>query len=460
MEVRDNSAQHKKMSETPVHKLVPALAVPSTITMLITSLYNMADTFFVSQIGTSATGAVGVIFSLMSIIQAVGFMLGMGCNSMVSRHLGAQEQHKADITASVGFFTALLFGSLLTVFGLMFRRELVYLLGASDTVAEYAEIYATYILYSAPLMCTCFVMNNVIRGEGKAFLGTLAMTAGGLLNMGMDPLFIFVFDMGVAGAGLATALSQTVSFCILLYMYVGGRSSIQIKLKYACANLRVLPGIVSVGFPSMCRQSLASIASVLLNRAVREYGDTALAAMSVVSRVTHFQGSVMRGLGQGCQPVIGYNYGAKNYARVTETLRFTVKACTVFMLAVGVVSFAFAPSLIELFGKGNAELVEIGTIALRINCIALPLGGLFTAVGMGLQSVGQSGRAAFVSVCRQGVFFIPLVLALPGQLGLLGVQIAQPLSDAITFFVSLYFYRKLNQEMTAAAEKLSTPNLA
>jgi len=455
LQARDNSVQRRRMSETPVHKLVPELAVPSTITMLITSLYNMADTFFVSQIGTSATGAVGVIFSLMAIIQAVGFMIGMGCNSLVSRHLGAQEQYKADVTASVGFFTALLFGGLLTVVGLSFRRELVFLLGASDTVAEYAEIYATYVLYSAPLMCTCFVMNNVIRGEGKAFLGTLAMTVGGLLNMGMDPLFIFAFDMGVAGAGLATALSQMVSFAILLLMYLGGRSSIQIRLKYACGNLQVLPRIVSVGFPSMCRQGLASIASVLLNRAVREYGDTALAAMSIVSRVTHFQGSVMRGLGQGCQPVIGYSYGAKNYERVMETLRFTVKACTLFMLAVSVVMFAFAPDVIELFRRGDAELIQIGTVALRINCIAVPLGGLFTTVSMGLQSVGQSRRAAFVSVCRQGIFFIPLVLLLPGQLGLLGAQIAQPLADAITFLVALYFYRKLHQEMAAEAEKLA-----
>lgn len=457
MEVRDNSAQHKKMSETPVHKLVPALAVPSTITMLITSLYNMADTFFVSQIGTSATGAVGVIFSLMSLIQAVGFMLGMGCNSLVSRHLGAREQRDADVTASVGFFTALLFGLLFTIFGTVFRTELVYLLGASDSVAEYAEVYAAYILYSAPLMCTCFLMNNVLRGEGKAALGTLAMTVGGLLNMGLDPVFIFIFDMGVAGAGLATALSQTVSFCVLLFMYLSGRSSIQIKLKYAWSNLRVLPAIISVGMPSMCRQGLASIASVLLNRAIREYGDTALAAMSIVSRVTHFQGSVMRGLGQGCQPVIGYNYGAKNYARVSETLRFTVRACTVFMLVASAIMFACAPYVIALFRSGDPELARIGTFALRVNCIAVPLGGLFTTVSMGLQSVGQSGRAALVSICRQGIFFIPLVLVLPGYLGLLGAQIAQPVADAVTFLVALYYYRKLNNEMAATAEKLSPP---
>lgn len=460
MKARDNSAQHKRMSEEPVARLVTSLAIPSTITMLITSLYNIADTFFVSQLGASATGAVGVIFSLMSIIQAVGFMLGMGCNSLVSRHLGAREQQKADITASVGFFSALTFGLLLMTVGTLFRRELVFLLGATETVAELAEIYATYILYAAPLMCTCFLMNNVLRGEGKAMLGTIAMTVGGVLNMGMDPLFIFGFNMGIAGAGLATALSQTASFCILFYMYASGRSSIQIRLKNVAGNLRVLPRIVSVGWPSMCRQGLASLSSVLLNRTVREYGDTALAAMSIVSRVSHFQGSVMRGLGQGCQPVVGYNFGAKNYQRVKETMRFTCWACTGFMLVVCAVMFVLAPEVIALFRGNDPDLVEIGSFALRVNCLAMPLGGLFTTVSMGQQSMGQSGRSAFVSACRQGVFFIPLVLVLPGILGLKGAQLAQPIADVLTFSVALYFHRKLMRELTERIQKLPDPQLS
>ena len=439
------------MAETPVYRLVPALAVPSTITMLITSIYNMADTFFVSQQGNSATGAVGVVFSLMAIIQAIGFMLGMGSNSLVSRHLGANEQREADITASVGFFSALSFGLALAVGGSLFRTKLVYLLGASETIACDAEAYATYILYAAPLMCACFQMNNVLRGEGKAALGTIAMTVGGLLNIALDPIFIFVLGLGISGAGIATALSQVVSFCILLYMYLSGHSSIQLRASYLRGNARVLPQIIYVGFPSLCRQGLASLASVFLNRSVRLYGDTALAAMSIVSRVTHFQGSVMRGLGQGCQPVVGYNYGAKKYDRVYETVRFTVWSSTIFMLAVSVAAFIWAPEIVALFRKGDAQVVEIGTFALRVNCLAAPLGGLFTTVNMGLQSMGKSSRATLLSSCRQGFFFLPLIAVLPECFGLVGAQIAQPVADVLMFLTAIYFYRQLKRELLEAS---------
>lgn len=457
MEVRDNSAQYRKMSETPVSRLVSTLAVPSTITMLITSVYNMADTFFVSQLGNSATGAVGVIFSLMAIIQAIGFMLGMGSNSLVSRHLGANEQEKADITASVGFFSALTIGLALTVAGSLFRTELVYLLGASETIAHDAERYATYILYAAPLMCATFQMNNVLRGEGRAALGTFAMTTGGLLNIALDPIFIFGLHLGISGAAIATALSQSVSFCILLSMYLSGRSSIQLRFAHLRGNLRVLPQIVAVGFPSLCRQGLASLASVFLNRAVRPYEDAALAAMSVVARVTHFQGCVMRGLGQGCQPVAGYNFGAKKYRRVYETIRFTAAASTVVMAVASVVCFIWAPEIIALFRKGDAQVVEIGAFALRINCLAAPLGGLFTTVNMGLQSIGKSKKAALLSSCRQGFFFLPLILVLPARFGLAGAQVAQPVADVMMFLLSIWSYRGLKQELLSAAEQTDGP---
>ena len=319
MTEEERQARDQKMVNTPVPGLVVRLAVPSIITMIISSVYNMADTFFVSQLGTSATGAVGVVFSLMAIIQAIGFTLGMGSGNLVSRLLGARRQEEADVTASVGFFSALALGLLLAVCGTLFRTELMRFLGATDTMLDYAEEYARYILYAAPLMCATFQMNNILRSEGKAALGSFAMTTGGLLNLGLDPLLIFGFRMGITGAALATALSQCVSFCIMLSMYLFRRSTIHLDARLVPGAWgRILPRIVLVGAPSLCRQGLASLASVFLNRSVRLYGDAAVAAINIVSRVTHFQGSVMRGLGQGCQPVTGFNFGARRYDRVRQ----------------------------------------------------------------------------------------------------------------------------------------------
>lgn len=450
----DPLAQHKRMTETPVYRLVPALAVPSTITMLITSIYNMADTFFVSQLGNSATGAVGVVYSLMALIQAVGFMLGMGSHSLVSRHLGAEERQEANATASVGFFSALAFGLVLTVAGSLFRGELVDLLGASRTMAEDAQQYAKYILYAAPLMCATFQMNNVLRAEGNAALGTFAMAAGGVLNMLLDPVFIFLLGFGVAGAAIATALSQSLSFCILLFMYLGGRSSIRLGVRYLRGGMRILPEILSVGFPSLCRQGLASLASVCLNRAVRPYGDVAQAAFTIVSRITQFQGRLANGLGQGGQPVVGYSYGAKLYRRVYETIRFTIAATTALMLAIAAAVFLWAPELVALFRAEDAEVIAIGALGLRLNCLVLPLSGLYTTVSMSLQVMGKSGRSTLLSSCRQGLFFLPLIAVLPGWLGLIGAQLAQPAADVLMFLLALWFFFQLRRELlTPAAQQ-------
>lgn len=453
---RNPEEQHRRMLETPVYRLVPTLAVPSTITMLITSIYNMADTFFVSRLGTSATGAVGVVYSLMAVIQAVGFMLGMGSHSLVSRHLGAGERKKASITASVGFFSALAIGLVLTIGGSMFRAELVDLLGASSTMSEDAQQYAKYILYAAPLMCATFQMNNVLRAEGNAALGTFAMTTGGILNMILDPVFIFLLDFGVAGAAIATAFSQATSFSILLFMYLSGRSSIRLDIRHVFGNLQELPMIISTGFPSLCRQGLASLASVCLNRAVRPYGDAALAAISIVSRITQFQGRLANGLGQGGQPVVGYSYGAKRYSRVYETIRFTILATTGLMLTLSVLVFFWAPELIALFREGDAQVIAIGTLGLQLNCLVQPLSGLYTTVSMSLQVMGKSKRSALLSSCRQGWFFLPLISILPRCLGLTGAQVAQPVADVLMFLLGFWFFIQLRRELLDLAEKQKT----
>lgn len=453
-------AQYRKMTQTPIPRLVATLAVPTIISMLVTAVYNMADTFFVAQLGTSAAGAVGIVFSLMAVIQAIGFMLGMGAGNLVSRYLGAKEQRQADCAASTAFFTALAFGLGITVLGTLFLDPLMRVLGATPTILPYARDYARYILFGAPVMCVSFVLNNILRGEGKAMLAMVGIGLGGVLNIGLDPLFIYAFGLGIAGAAIATLLSQCVSFAILLACFLRRKSAVRLHIGQVSRKAEVYARIIKTGMPSFCRQSLASVATVLLNVNAAVYGDAAVAAMSVVGRIFMFVFSFMLGFGQGFQPVAGYNFGAKRYDRVRGATYFTMLVGTVLMSVLAAAGFLAAPGALALFRRDDAEVIAIGALALRAQCVVLPLFGVSTVTNMLLQVTGQSGQATFLSLCRQGIFFVPFILLLPQLIGLLGVQLAQPAADLCTFAVTLpfllSFLRRLKlweQAERAVAEK-------
>lgn len=432
-------AHYEKMTQTPVPRLVTKLAVPTIVSMMISALYNTADTFFVSQLGTSAVGAVGIVFSLMAIIQAVGFTLGMGSGTVVALHLGAKEQEEATQAASSGFFVSIGLGFLVTVFGLIFLDPLMRLLGATETILPYARAYGQYILLAAPVMCASFVMNNIFRYEGKALMGTLGMATGGILNIVLDPIFIFGLGLGTAGAAIATALSQAVSFCILLALFLTGKSSVRLRISAMAKKISVYVQIVWKGFPSLCRQGLASVASVALNVNAAVYGDGAVAAMSIVGKIMFFMFSAMLGFGQGFQPVAGFNYGAKKYRRVYDATKFTAAVGVGVLAVFGVCIYAAAPQILMAFRADDAEVIALGTYALRAQCLVMPLFGITTTINMALQSTGHSGGATFLSLCRQGVFFLPLIMILPQLFGVRGVQLAQPLADVCTLIATLPF---------------------
>lgn len=434
-------AHYKKMTETPVSRLIGRLAVPTIISMMVSALYNTADTFFVSMLGTSATGAVGIVFSIMAIIQAIGFTIGMGAGNILSRELGAKEDDKATVTASSGFFLALLLSIVLMIIGIVFTEDLMRLLGATETILPYAEDYAAYIFYGCPVMCCSFVMNNYLRAEGKAFFSMIGLTAGGVLNIVLDPIFIFVFGFGTAGAAMATALSQLISFIILLSFFLTGKSSVRIQITRISRDVRMYVNIIKVGLPTLMRQGLASIATIALNVQAAAFGDAAVAAMSISGRVNMFAFSAMLGFGQGFQPVSSFNYGAKRYDRVRKATLFTAAVGTAIMLALSIVCFVFAQEIIAVFRKDDAEVTRIGVMALRAQVALLPFTGLVTAANMALQSTGQSLPATVLAMSRQGIFFLPLILVLPGFIGLWGVIIAQPLSDFITFFIAIFLFR-------------------
>ena len=441
-----------QMIETPVSTLIPRLAVPTIISMLVTSIYNMADTFFVSQIGTSASGAVGVMFSAMAMIQAIGFTLGMGSGNYISRSLGDRNGGEADKSAATAFFTALIIGILITIVGLTFLRPLVFLLGATETIAPYAMDYGIYILIAAPFMMSSFVMNNILRAQGNAMYSMIGITAGGILNMILDPVLIFGFHMGIAGAAVATMVSQMISFGILFYQCNFREGSIRLRLANFTPTWKMYGEILHAGLPSFCRQGLASVATVILNFA-GPFGDSAIAAMSIVSRFMMFINSALIGFGQGFQPVCGFNFGAKRYDRVLEAFWFCVKVAITMLTCFGIIAFAVSRPIITAFRREDMEVIRIGTLALRLQILTLPLQAWVIMVNMLTQSIGYGFRASLVAMGRQGLFLIPSLLILPRICGILGVQLAQPVADVFTFVLATFIVLRVLEELKAMREK-------
>lgn len=448
--------QQKKyiqMTQTPVKRLVCRMAVPTIISMLITSFYNMADTFFVGRINTSATAAVGVIFSLMAVIQAVGFFLGNGSGNYISRKLGEQDTKEASRMAATGFFTALIVGVVFMAAGLCFLTPLARLLGATDTILPYARDYMLFILLGTPYMMASLVLNNQLRLQGNAFYAMLGLTSGAVINIALDPLFIFAFGLGISGAALATIISQLISFFILL-AGCNKKGSLPIKIKHFSPSCKRYLEITGGGLPSLCRQGLASVATVCMNIAAGPYGDAAIAAISIVMRVMNFSGSALIGFGQGFQPVCGFNYGAKRYDRVRRAFWFCIRVSLVALIVLAVLEYAFAPSIVFLF-RDDAAVLEIGARALRFQCVTAPLLGWIIICNMMLQNIAKTVRASILSMARQGLFFLPLVFTLPLFFGLTGVIICQPLADILTFLLAVPLGLSVLKEMKDAQRALS-----
>ncbi|MDO4460710.1 MAG: MATE family efflux transporter [Clostridia bacterium] len=437
MAKQETRSKFERMTTEPVEKLVTSLAVPTIIGMLITAFYNMADTFFVGQIGTSATAAVGVAFSLQALIQALGFLFGQGSGNFISRMLGAQNEEDAGTMASVGFFSGILSGVLIAVISLIFIKPICMILGSTETILPYAVEYLTYILLCAPITIGSFVLNNQMRFQGNAAYAVIGLATGSILNIALDPLFIFVFRLGVSGAAIATALSQLISFCILIYMNKT-KAAVPVSIKHFRLDGRIYKEIVRGGIPSFARQSLASVSTIMLNTMAGKYGaDAAIAGMSVVTRISMFASSVVIGFGQGFQPVCGFNYGAKLYERVKKAFWFCVKFATVFLAIAGIIMFIFAPEIIAIFRKDDPEVIRIGAFALRCQCVTLFLTATVVMSNMMLQTIGMAVPATIVAMSRQFIFFIPLLFILGAIFRLTGIMMTQAVADVCAFALSL-----------------------
>lgn len=443
-------SHYDKMTKTPISRLILTLSVPSIISMLITNIYNLVDTAFVGQLGTSASGAVGVVFGFMAILQAFGFMFGQGAGSILSRALGARDTQRASAHASAGFFSSMLMGALISVIGIIWLDNIVMLLGSTVTIAPFAKTYIFYILLAAPFMSSSLTLNNFLRYEGKASLGMVGLMTGAVLNMAGDPVLMFGLHLGIAGAGLSTALSQLVSWCILLRMFLSGRTETKISFKNAAkATPLMLFNIMATGFPSLLRQGLNSLTTVLLNAQCAVYGDAAVAAMSIVARIIFFAFSIAIGIGQGFQPVAAFNYGAGRYTRIRKGFRFTALTAEGIILLGCVILVSFPGLLIALF-RDDPRVIEIGTRALVLQALATPVLPPCMATEMLLQSTGKRLGATLLSAIRNGLFFIPSLLILSSIRGLEGIQEAQPvsllLSVPVTAAVAAGFFKKLPKD--------------
>lgn len=434
--------QYKKMTEGSTSKLVFTLGLPAMISMLVTAIYNIADTLFVSKIDADglASAAVTIVFPLMAIIQAIGFTFGMGSGSLISSKLGERKEEDAQRIGSSAFYIAIILGLVITILSLIFLNPLLRLLGASSNVLPYAKDYAIYVIIGFPIMAGSFVMNNILRSEGKAKFSMIGLTVGGILNIFLDPLFINTFNMGIKGAAIATVISQGISFLILLSMFVFKKSIIKLAIDKVSKAFDMYLSIVKVGFPSLCRQGLASIATILLNNMASKYGsDQAQAAMGIVSKVVMIIFSMGLGIGQGYQPVCGYNYFAKKYERVREAMKFTFIFALGVMTFVSVICFIFSDSIIRWFNE-NETIVDIGSKALKYQCISMPFLSVNVIINMTLQSTRKNFMATILSCCRQGLFFIPIILLLPLIIEIDGVVLTQPISDVCTCLFSIPFY--------------------
>ena len=441
-------AKYRQMTGQPVKPLILKLCLPAVISNLVTTAYNLTDTFFIGQLGTAQSGAIGIAFSIMTVMQALGFFFGNGAGNSMSRELGKQNNERASRLLAVGFAGAVLSGLVIATIGLLTLRPLVVMLGSTSTIAPYAVQYLTPLLVAAPCVCGSFALNGLLRYQGQSTFGMIGLVSGALLNFLLAPLFIFVLHLGIFGAGLATAICQTVSFTILTTMS-RKFGVMKLSLRNCRPDVLLMREVAGGGLPSLIRQGAGSISVTCVNIAANPFGDAAIAGMAIVMRIMLGANSVIVGLGQGFQPVCGYNYGAGLFARVKEGYWFCVRLATCVLVVLAVLLWVFAPQLVEIFRSDPAVVAvdECGRFAVPLlsghlggaNRLARRIGAVCGALPVGI--------ASFLALCRQGLFLAPIVLILPMMFGVLGVEMAQSVSDVLTFLVTIPFMRRILHEL-------------
>ena len=437
---------YEQMTNSPLERLVITLAVPSVISLMVTAFYNLADTFFVGQLGTSATAGVGIAYPLMTLIQASGLMFGKGGGTRIAILLGRRDVKSAEEIAVLGFASAFGVGAVLSVIGLIFLRPLTFLLGSTKSMAPYAMSYLLYILIAMPFKASSVTLSSMLRFQGFFMRSMVGLSCGALLNVVLDPIFIFLLHLGVPGAAIATMLSEMFSFCVLLYQF-RRKGSIRISRHNLRVSANLMGAIVRGGFPSLLKNGLSSFATVLLNTTAGVYGDAAVAAISIVARFVHVCQTMFFGIGESCQSVCSFNFGAKRYERVLKCFWFCIRFGFILMLLISAVSFLAAPDIVAAFRRDDPEVIRIGTLALQLQLFMLPLIPVPSTAFVMLQGIGKNTRALLVGTGRQGMFLVPILFIIPHFLGLTGLLLAQPISDFLAFLQAALLVKPILAEL-------------
>ncbi len=456
------------MLNEPIARIIPKMAIPTIVAFLINSIYSLADTYFVSGLGTNATAAVSVNASLDQLIMMCGSMLAVGANSYIARLLGQGNEKRASQALSTAFFTAFGIGALLMIFGSIFMTPMVRLLGATPTCDQYSVDYASYVLLAAPFMAANFVMNQCLRSEGSAMLSMVGMGFGGILNCLLDPIFImgseglkrnygielpfYVPEMQVAGASLATAISKWVSFAILLFPYVTRRSLLRLSIRNFRADRELITEIATVGSSSLFRNGMAVLSSILLNNIAGDISDSVMAAVGVCTKVMMFPFGIVLGLTTGFQPVAGFNWGAKRYDRVRESFRFTARMSIILGVVMAAILTVFVDQLIIAFAGEDAEMLRIGRVCMISQALALPIHGWVATVNMYCAGLGDAKGALALSTARQGTCFLPILYPLAWIFREMGVACVQAVADLLSLFLAVPILRKVNKRIDEAEE--------
>jgi putative MATE family efflux protein len=433
----DGENRRNMLLNMPISRVVPRMAIPTIIGMLITTFYSLADTYFVSSLGTTATAAVGINFSLDNLIMTAGSFLAVGANSYIARLLGAKDDKKASQVLSTAVFSGMITGLGVMILGLIFLDPLVRALGATPDIMQYAKDYASYVLLAAPFMATNFVMNQCLRSEGSAMYSMIGIVSGAILNIGLDPLFIFVFGWGVKGASAATAISKLVSFIILIMPYIRRNSILHLSTRNIKFSRDIVSEVVKMGSPAMMRSGLAAVSTIVLNNIAATYSASILAGMSVVNRVMMFLFAAVLGFGQGYQPVAGFNWGARRYDRVLKAFWFSSVAGVAGISVLSLFMGLFARNIMMLFSTTDAAMISIGVLSIQLQCLAMPIHGWVVIVNMNYAGLGQAKGALILSITRQGIFFIPMIIFLPWLFGAQGLAVAQAASDVLSLAIAL-----------------------
>lgn len=445
--------QNKKMEllgNAPIPKALVSLGIPIMIGMLINALYNLVDAYFVGGLGESPMGAISIVFPLGQVVVGLGLMFGNGAASFLSRLLGSGDKKTANIVASTALYSSVLIGAVLIIFTTIFLKPILTILGATETIMPYALTYARIYVISCIFNVFNVTMNNIVASEGAAKTTMCALLLGAVINIGLDPLFIYTFDMGVAGAAIATAISQFVSTLVYLTYILRKKSAFTFSIKDFIPTQQTFVEILKIGIPTLTFQLLTSLSIALINRASSNYGDAVIAGMGAVTRVTSMGTLVVFGFLKGFQPIAGFSYGAKNFKRLRESIKISILWSTIFCVVVGLLMVVFSTQIISQFANGNGEMISVGQKSLVANGLSFFLFGFYTVYSSLFLALGKGTAGFFLGACRQGICFVPIILLLPAIWGMSGILYAQPIADIIsaiiTVFMAFNLHRKLSIE--------------